>query len=449
MDSPSQENRIFRPSQILWFWVPLAAMNVMMAVENPLITGVIARLPEAKANLAAFGVTFALSLIIESPIIQLLSATTALASGPQPYRRLLKFMHLMAAGLTASHLLIALTPLYPLIVGSLMGVPPHLVAMSRKAFLLQTPWAAAIGYRRLFQGIIIRFRRTRMIPLTMLARLVAVVIVLTAGRSRPFLPGASLGSLSLSVGVIASGLAAYLLARPSIRQHLSKNSDAARKNSGTLTWRNMLSFYVPLALTSVIALIARPILTMGLAQAPLPLESLAVWPVITAFYFLIGSIAISYQEVVIALFKDPEQAPIFRRTSILSAAALTVLFLSVAATPLTDLWFRRVAGVSGQLLPYVKIPMLILVLGPGSALLVSWFRGVQVRRKLTPVVTRAMGINVIVLTTVMLAGARWLHGPGVITAAMAFTASLLAEAVYLALASRQKNRPAARRLPAD
>ena len=101
MDSPSQENRIFRPSQILWFWVPLAAMNVMMAVENPLITGVIARLPEAKANLAAFGVTFALSLIIESPIIQLLSATTARESGPQPYRRLLKFMHLMAAGLTA------------------------------------------------------------------------------------------------------------------------------------------------------------------------------------------------------------------------------------------------------------------------------------------------------------------------------------------------------------
>ena len=427
-------NSNLNPRRIIWFWIPLAAMNVMMAVENPLITGVIARLPEAKANLAAFGVTFSISLIIESPIIQLLSASTALASGVQPYKKLLKFMHLMAAGLTAIHLLIALTPLYNLIVGTLMGVPSQLVAMSRRAFLLQTPWAAAIGYRRLYQGVIIRYGRTKVIPLTMLARLVAVGIVLAVGWRQPFLPGASLGSLSLSVGVIASGLAAYFLALPSIRRHLTGVST----HGESLSWRSLLSFYIPLALTSVIALIARPILIMGLAQAPQPLESLAVWPVISAFYFLIGSIAISYQEVVIALFEKPEHKSIFRGTTMISAIGLTVLFLSVAATPLTQIWYRQVAGVSDQLLPFVKTPMLILVLGPAAWLLVSWFRGVQVKKKLTPVITRAMGVNVVVLTGVMIGGARWLPFPGTTTAALAFTFAVIAEAAYLAFASRRK-----------
>ena len=431
--SPDGQNTLTMV-QIFWFWVPLAAMNLVMAIENPLITGVIARLPEAKANLAAFGVTFSLSLIIESPIIQLLSATTALAVGKKSYRRLLSFMHVMALCLTGLHLLIALTPLYTVIVGSLMGVPSDLVSMSRRAFLIQTPWAAFIGYRRLYQGILIRYGRTKLIPLTMLARLVSVALVLLAGTRSLFLPGASLGSLSLSVGVIASAAAAYFFAAPVIRGKIPDDREAP-------SWNGLLKFYVPLALTSVISLIARPILTLGLARAPNPIESLAVWPVVMSFYYLLGSIAISYQEVVIALFHSSERWRVFRRMSLIGAAALVLAFLSISLTPLSSLWFSRVAGLTAELMPFVPTSMLLLSAGPGLSLLISWLRGIQVRRKLTPVISRAMGINCTVLTLFMLGGAKLLRVPGIFTAALAFTASLIAESVYLALSNRRnRNR---------
>ena len=100
--------------KIARFWLPLAAMWILMALEQPMLSAVIARLPEAKLNLAAYGLTFSLALIVESPVIMFLTMGTALAKDRQSYRLLLRFTHIMAWGLTALHLLIGLTPLYAL-----------------------------------------------------------------------------------------------------------------------------------------------------------------------------------------------------------------------------------------------------------------------------------------------------------------------------------------------
>jgi hypothetical protein len=185
-------------SRIFWFWLPLAAMWWMMAVENPMVAAVIARLPEPELNLAMFGVTFSLAIIIESPIIMLLTAGTALARGKYSYERLLRFTHILSWALTALHLLIGLTPLYPLIVGSLMGVPDSILEASRPTFLLMIPWTAAIAYRRLWQGVLIRFNRTGVVPLTIMARLLGSGIILGIGLLVGRFRGADLGAIACS-----------------------------------------------------------------------------------------------------------------------------------------------------------------------------------------------------------------------------------------------------------
>lgn len=56
-------------TRIFLLWFPLAVMWIFMAVEQPGVNAVIARLPQAKEHLAAYGVTFSFALIIESPKI--------------------------------------------------------------------------------------------------------------------------------------------------------------------------------------------------------------------------------------------------------------------------------------------------------------------------------------------------------------------------------------------
>ncbi|MEE8591825.1 MAG: hypothetical protein V3T35_10955, partial [Spirochaetia bacterium] len=200
--------------RIFWFWIPLAAMWFMMAVEQPLIAAFVARMPDPEINLAAYGVVFSVALIIESPIIMLLTAGTALSRGGLSYRRLLLFSHLLIAGLTALHLLIALTPLYDLILLRVIGVPEEVAALGRGAFLVIAPWTAGVGYRRLWQGVLIRYHRTGVVPITIALRLVVTAGLLILGYSLNRFPGVFVGSAALVGGITTAAVAAYLFARP-------------------------------------------------------------------------------------------------------------------------------------------------------------------------------------------------------------------------------------------
>ena len=59
--------------QILIAWWPLAASWLLMGMEMSLVSAAIARLPDAKFHLAAFGgIVFPIALLIEAPIIMML-----------------------------------------------------------------------------------------------------------------------------------------------------------------------------------------------------------------------------------------------------------------------------------------------------------------------------------------------------------------------------------------
>ena len=63
----------------------------MMAAEGPYLAALIARMPDPIPNLAAFGVAFAFAIILESPVIMLMSASTALIEDGPSYRALRRF----------------------------------------------------------------------------------------------------------------------------------------------------------------------------------------------------------------------------------------------------------------------------------------------------------------------------------------------------------------------
>ncbi len=442
-DSPLTQKQIFL------FWLPLMFMWMVMAVEQPGIAAMVARLPDAKTQLAAFGVTLAIALIIESPILQLLTAATALGRSRQQYRTLLRFMHLLGAFLTLLHLVLAFPPVFRVLLGSVVGAPPEITEASGKAFLLMVPFAASVGYRRLWQGVLIGNGRTDVIPVTMIIRLLATAAVLVGGYFAGFMAGAQLGAAALTVGVAVGALAAYLFARPIIRalpdrEQLPAGSQSGGDGSGSrnpgtadlLDMRGLLRFYVPLALTSMIALGSRPILTAGIARSPLPRESLAVWPVLTGFMFLFNAAALSYQEVVVSLYRSQRDALQLRRFAIRISLGTGAAFLTVALSPLSRIWFDRVAGLPPDLLALVRSPLLVLWVVPFLFGWISWYRGVQVHFGRTPVITQGVVANLVVLVSMMLLGTALLPFPGAVSGSIAFAASFLGEVLYL----RQRTR---------
>ena len=364
---PLTGGRIFR------IWVPMAATWLMMSVEGLIIAAVVARLAAPTENLAAYGVAFAFALIMEAPIIMLLSATTALCRDREAFYALRRFSRALNLLLTLGVLAVVLSPLYPFVAESVMGLSPEVSALSRWSLLILLPWPAAIGFRRFYQGIMIRHGHTRRVAYGTTLRLAGM------GATAWLLwdsaiAGAYIGAAALTVAVLLEAAATWFMARDCVREVVQRE-----RTGDPLTTRRILRFYIPLLVSSVIALALHPLVNLFLGHSRLPLESLATYPVVTALSFVFRSMGLSYQEVAIALMDGSRQ----RFESLLRFACWVGLGASaaqgvIALTPLAAVWFRGVGGLTPDLVDLsvpalrilVAMPLLSVLLAFGRALLV-------------------------------------------------------------------------------
>ena len=102
-------------TRILTAWWPLALSWLLMGIELPMISSVVARLPDQQVQLAAFGgVVFPLALLVEAPVIMMLAASTALSTNLVAFKVLKRFMGRTALIMTLIHVMFGFTPLYDL-----------------------------------------------------------------------------------------------------------------------------------------------------------------------------------------------------------------------------------------------------------------------------------------------------------------------------------------------
>ena len=414
--------------QIFVFWIPLGIMWLMMAVEQPALAAVIARMPDAAVNLAAFGVVFAIALVAESPVLQMLSAATALTGHRADYDLLLRLMHILALSLTALHLLIGLTPLYDAIVGGLLGVPEDVLETSRWPFVVMAPFSAAVGYRRFWQGVLIRHGRTWVVPISMVLRLGLVAAIIAIGYARWSVSGAMLGAIAVSAGVTIAAATAWLLNRALVLPTLREPQPAEERQG----WHSLSRFYVPLSLTTVVFLMANPVLTFGLARGALPELSLAVWSVISGFLFLFNSLALSYQEGAIAMLKqNPANLRRLRRFTAVLAGTLSGSLALAAVTPVGVWWFRTVGGLPPRLLELTDVPLYVLAVGPALVTVKAWARARYVGNGRTRVLAEASIVYTVVLFTAVFIGSALVSLAGAVAAALALIVGQTAESAYL------------------
>lgn len=410
-----------------------------MSVEGPLIAAGIARLPGPELNLAAFQLTFALALLVEAPVIMLLTASTALAADRSSYRSLLRFTTLLAVILTVVHVGLGLSPLYVRLSTDVIGVPLPVALASRTAFLMMAPWSAAIAYRRLWQGVLIRYDRTKRAGLTTAGRLTALGGVLLFGLWSERWGGAALGGIALSAGVIAGAVAAWILTRPVLRALPESEPGAAPLRAPV-----MIRFYAPLALTSLLLLGGGPVVSFGLGHAPDAVEALAVWQVVLSLTFLVRSAGYAYQEVVVALQDRPGARRALVAFAWTLAVALAAAMVAFAFTVVGEFWMTRVTGLSDELADYALRTLPWLVGVPAISVVISLYRGRLVGWGATPSLTKAVGANLGVLILVMVLGLGVMGATeGAMVAAAAYAAATAVEAVVLVWEARRGGAAAA------
>lgn len=441
---PSEQSQPLSLSQVAQRWWPLAASWLLMSAELPALSAIVARLPDPEIHLAAYGgVVMSLALIIESPILMLLAASTALSRDWASFARLRRFMLALSGALTLVHAAVAFTPLYDLVVVGLMQPPPEVVEPARVGLMIMTPFTFGVAYRRFHQGVLIRFGHSRAIGLGTTLRLISTVTVLATGYLAGTLPGIVVATGAVIAGIIAEAVYAHARAQPVLRYEVRP----APPVQPALSVRAMLAFYVPLAMTSTLYLIIRPLGSAAISRMPDPLNSLAVYAVVQGLIFMVQALGIALNEVVVATLDTPGAAPVLRRFAIILAASTTGLLLVMVLTPLSSVWFEQVSGLSPELAAMAHTGLWLALPLPAISAFQSWFQGTIVHSRRTRGITEATLIYLLCMSGMLIAGVAWGQIAGLYVALGASTLSVAAQLGWLWRRSRGAMRAIVERAP--
>jgi hypothetical protein len=422
---------------ILRYWLPLEATWLMMAAEGPFLAALIARLADPKANLAAYAVITSLAWIVESPIMMILSASNSLVRDGIAYRKFKRFAMTMNAAVTAVMIVLLAPPVFSFVVRGVIGLPADVAGVTGRGLVFLVLWPGSIGYRRFYQGILIRRGRPRAVAAGTIIRLSAMAAVGAALSLAGRMEGASVGAAALGTGVLAEAAASRFMARRSVRE-LKAMPEADCPFGRGLSRTEIARFCFPLSLTSFLALSINPMTTFFLGRSRFPLESLAVLPVISSLAFLFRTCGIACQEVSIALLDDDgrQYRPLRRfaeRVGVLASGGMALVLF----TPLASVYLEGLSGLSAEMARFALGPARIMVALPFLEALTAFQRGFLVRSRETWPVVTSVAAQILIVVAILWVAVMPLRMVGALAAGTALVAGAGATAAVLALHSRR------------
>ncbi|MBA4407053.1 hypothetical protein C0389_07255 [bacterium] len=423
--------------KILKFWLPLSATWLMMSVEGPFLTAVIARMSNPEFNLAAYGVAFSFALIIESPVIMMMSASIALVCDRYSFLKLRNFVYSINILITLFIIILVIPPIFYFITLNLMKLPQQVAMLTHKAVILLIPWPAAIGYRRFYQGIMISNNATRRVAYGTVIRMSTMFIVSVILITFFECDGVLVGASALSSGVVMEALVSRFMASKFVK-NVKQNLET--EVSHNLSYREIVKFYYPLALTSFISLGIHPVVTFFMGRSDRALESLAVLPVLNSLVFFFRSFGLSYQEVGIALMGENNHFSKLKNFAVVLGIAVVAGLGLVSFTPLSEVWFQRVAGLSPTLSEFSKFPLMLYTIFPATTVIINFQRAILVYSRKTEPITYATIIEVAGIILTLIIAIKFFSIVGVVAAVIAYTLGRTAAILYLTVPFRRARR---------
>lgn len=402
-----------------------------MALGDPLQTMALTRLPQPQETLASIGVVKAIAVFLESPIIMILHASTALGKQAASRGALWRFMLLLSGCLSLVFLLLCWGPVYNWLLLSVFGVSREVAQIGRIAFLLMVMWPFVIAWRRFFQGLLIRSGQNRYVGYSSLLRLGWVVGILALGLSLRW-NGAWLGGLTLIGGVVWEALMVTYFA---LKLKVVERIEALNLPPDPGLPVDLLGvtrFYVPLAATMLIVWGGRAMLISLVARSQDSTLALAAWPAAWGLVLAIANATRMVQQIVIAHVEQVSIGLLLRFTLIVGISCSLVLGF-LGWTPWGDAVLGLYLGHQPALLSAVRPVIGYASVFPLMLAFQNAIQGLLITRKQNWLINLATLMGVLVMLSLCwhFIQTGW---SGALAAASAMLLGALIEIILLALA---------------
>jgi hypothetical protein len=419
-------------SQVLHIWTPLTLAWLLMCAEGPILAAIIARQPNPEVNLAAFGICIAFLLITESPVLNLVTAGVALGGDRGSFGRLRQFGNKLSIACSLVLMLVSLPWIFRSIVGPALGLPEEVTLATADSLWLLIPCPFAVGTRRMLQGVLVRNSQTRAVTTCTVGRILAMSITAAGLCYFTELSAAVAATAGLMAGMVSEAFFVRLAASGVLTRMPEQPPYPAPEV-------DLVSFYTPLAITLMVNLSVQPLISFSLSHGVMPLESLAVIPVLNSLNLLFRTGGIAFQEVSITLLgREVRHQKELRKIAFGMTVASFAAYGLLAFTPLLDWWLIVVSSLSPELADFARWPAQIMALLPALAVANSWFRAVTIIEKRNSAIGYAAFIELLFTGLVLYAGIALLEIYGAWAAAWAMVLGQFAGCAFLWLRGKPK-----------
>ncbi|MCH7905251.1 MAG: hypothetical protein IH944_11905 [Armatimonadetes bacterium] len=422
-------SELLTQKRIFWFFMPLALSWIFMSLESPIVAGIISRRGGAELALAGLALLWPISILIEAPVIDLLSTSTTLAKSHQNYVQIRKFAVMLMVWVTLAHAAVAASPFYWILIERWIGADHEVAVVLRTPMLILIPWAAFVGWRRYLHGVLIRFDNTRPVGMGTFIRVVTVVVVGIGVFLSTLLPGLTIAAIALLSSVAAETVFIHFVSRPIIRKHLDPTKG---QPDGDLSLRKLSEFHFPLTAASATMILSMPLVSWALASSPNGTLMLAAYGIAMGIIFTFRSVTFALPETVIALYKNEQSrdalAKFCRNVGLICSGALLLAYFTGAS----DLLFLRVLNAEPDVAKLASLALLATLALPALNGIAAHKRGVLTFHHLTKPRLVAIVIAVGALFSTLLIGVS-LNLNGILVAGAAMTVQHIAELSVLSV----------------
>ncbi len=379
------------------YW-PLAISWLFMAADTPMITAFVSRMNDPKNVLAAHGSTYPLILLIESPVIMLTSASLTLCCDGKNYKRVKRLMLWICLYVTFLHAVFCIPPVFELIFDRILGIPQELLPYCHQELIFVIPWSGLIGYRRFYQGILIRAGKSGKVTIGTIIRMVTMFSSLAIFLAlKDHCTGAIAAGTSLTVCVALEGLYNGIEGHKTAGESLLHLETA----EPLITWKELILFVFPLVMTKFMNNIWMSIGSGAVSRMAEPVISLAVWPVISALLTLINSWGSAMLETALAQLSVKGMRRHLERFTLYVTIFTLLLFLMFALPPMNDIWFVKISSLRSELAEVSKKAFPLVILAPLLSPLLNFYQAVLVKGKRTIAVFESLMVFLVVIFTVL------------------------------------------------
>ena len=424
-DDPSPRTVTARQAWALYF--PLAASWFFMSVEAPVSNFILSRHPDPTLATAAFLPLMAMCMLIESPVIDLLTTSTTLGARRSAYPVLKQYAKYACFFVTAVHALVVFTPLYDLLTLHVLKLEPQIAQTAHIPMMIMTPWAGFVGWRRFLQGLMIRNGETKRIGVGTLLRMSTVVLsgtVLTLATKLP-------GLVVVAIGLLLSVVAESTYIRYASRTVVAAYTARTEPDPDAPTLRSVFNFHLPLFGTMLIIMSMSLVVTAALSRGMDPVVSLAAWQLASSTVWLFRTILFALPEMIISQFESGHNAQMLFRFSTAVGVACSLVMLVAVVTGLDKIFFHLGYDAEVNVAAAASVAFGLCITLPIISAWLSYCRAALTAKHETKSRFWAIIVDVVVLVVMLELGVK-LKWPGVINASAAVTASLVAEVAYLA-----------------